>query len=838
MATLRPCPGRRPDRSRFPDFHTSLLGVLAPPRLGGRPRPLPTALFRRKKRDPPRAGDAGDVPRVRGVAAGDRPMNHHRYLAAPALALAAALPVWAATDMVAGRVVDPQDKPVAGAAVELTCPALAAPLRATTDDSGAFRWEAAPEDCILTVEAAGFDRYRSALSGSSELTVSLNLSAIRSEILVTSSLPELATERRVSGGEIGESGALDLAEALRGVEGLSAVRRGPLNLEPTIRGLREEQVAMFVDGTRTFAAGPARMDSDISHVGSHAARSVRVIKGPYALAWGAGTLSALQVETLRPDFQQRGSDGFSWHGAAGVAYGGNAGSVDGHLGIWGSSDRFRFFLGGGRRQGDDYEDGEGLTVPADFESAETRWRFGFRPSSSLLLEYSGGYQEQNDIDYPGRLLDATYFYARSHAFELTWEGEGAVSEVYGQLYANHKDHLMNNDEKPTARDMPGRVPPFAIGVALPTESNTEGGRVKVTLERGGADWSFGGDFYTVEQTASRTISRRSNDFVLFQDVVWPDAEVRDVGLWGQAVWGGEGYRVGATLRFDEVEADATGLSPFFLANTAGSPNPSDSHLSAAVSATFDAGDRWSLSLGVGRAVRTPTVLERYSDRFPSTKFQLAAEFMGNPELEPEESLELNAGARGTYGDLLIEVEAFYRQVDHYITVVPDVTLPKRLPLSPPVVFRYVNGSEATFFGGELLLRQRLSAAVSWRGSLAWVRGEDEALGEPVLGVAPLTGEVGVRFHWPERRLWIDLAGRFADRQDRVAASRFEQETPGWTTVNLSAGLQLPRGVRLTAAVDNLTDRAYAEHLNSPDPFTRERVREVGRNLRLAVAVDF
>ena len=88
---------------------------------------------------------------------------------------------------------------------------------------------------------------------------------------------------------------------------------------------------------------------------------------------------------------------------------------------------------------------------------------------------AGGYQEQSDIDYPGRLLDATYFYARSHVFELTWNGEGAVSEVYGQLYANHKDHLMNNDEKPTARDMPGRIPPFALEVALPTESNTQGG---------------------------------------------------------------------------------------------------------------------------------------------------------------------------------------------------------------------------------------------------------------------------------------------------------------------------------------------------------------------------
>ena len=489
-----------------------------------------------------------------------------------AMALTTAVTAGARAETLAGHVVDQQDRPVAGAAIELTCESLEAPVRSTSDDAGAFRFDKAEGACTLTVEAEGFARYRSTVTGAADLTVILELPTIKSEIMVTSSLPELATERRLAGGEISESGVEDLAEVFRGIEGMSAVRRGPLNLEPTIRGLQEEQVGMFVDGTRTFSAGPGRMDSSISHVGTHATQNVRVIKGPYALSWGAGTLSALQVETLRPEFN-RGD--FTWHGAAGLTYGDNASNADGHLGVWGSGERFRFYLSGGRRQGDDYEDGDGIVVPADYESTETRWRFGFRPSESLLFEYSGGYQEQNDIDYPGRLLDATYFYARSHALELTWSGDGTVAEIYGQLYANRKDHLMNNDEKPTAQPAPGRIPPFGIEVALPTESNTEGGRFKVTLDAAerNVEWSFGADFYRVEQTASRTISRRSNGFVLFTDVVWPDAEIEDLGAWGQAVWSGDGVSVGATLRFDDVDSNASGLSPFFQAYTTGSPQP-------------------------------------------------------------------------------------------------------------------------------------------------------------------------------------------------------------------------------------------------------------------------
>ena len=50
-----------------------------------------------------------------------------------------------------------------------------------------------------------------------------------------------------------------------------------------MRGLYAEQIGVFVDGTRTFAAGPARMDSGLSHVSPHALQALRVVRGRYAL---------------------------------------------------------------------------------------------------------------------------------------------------------------------------------------------------------------------------------------------------------------------------------------------------------------------------------------------------------------------------------------------------------------------------------------------------------------------------------------------------------------------------------------------------------------------------
>lgn len=737
------------------------------------------------------------------------------------------------------RIQDPQSQPVPGANVRVDCPE-AESRSGTTDSSGSFSLQGLPESrCRVTARAAGFAAAteRVEIGGSSEiLSIQLQLATVKGEVQVTSTLPELSSGQAFTGRQVDESGAIDISEFLRGVGGTSAIRRGPVNLEPSVRGLQEDQVAIFVDGTRTFAAGPARMDSNLSHLSPHAIESLQVVKGPYALAWGAGALSAIRAETPKPDFNV--GPGFDWNGTFYGRYGENDAAVDAGVNLWGSNDRLRFYLSAGRRQGDDYEAGDGVEVPADYESIDTRFRLGYQLTEQLLLEASGGYQEQQDIDFPGRLLDATYFYTRSYSLEGTWSGDGSVREVYGQIYDNRKDHRMNNDEKPTARDMAGRIPPFGLDIDLPTESNTLGSRFRVRGEKDRIDWMLGLDYYRVEQTATRTVSRRSNGLVLFEDIVWPDAEIEDLGGYGQVVHRGDGYQVGATLRIDSVDASADRLSPFYLANTTGDVDQSETHLSAAVSTSFEVGDHWTLNAGVGRAVRTASVLERYSDRFPATKFQLAAELMGNPDLDPEESLQLDLGLRGSVGDLFVEVEGFYRVVDAYITVTPDPTLPKRLPLSPPTVFRYVNGDEATFYGAEIQLRQRLQKGFSWHASANYVRADDDSFDEPVLGIAPLHGVAGLRYTTTGQRVWVEGTVRWSERQDRVATSRFEQETPGYAIFDLATSLEINSRLGLRLAVENVTDKAYADHLNSPNPFNRQRILEIGRSFSAGFEVRF
>lgn len=658
---------------------------------------------------------------------------------------------------------------------------------------------------------------------------------VREEILVTATHPELPPiAAELSGSELTAAPGKDLAETLRTLPGAGSARRGPLNLDPLVRGLSETEVLTTVDGTRTFAAGPARMDSELSHVSPHAIERLQVVKGPYALTWGAGALAAIALETLRPTFgpqQPRAT------GNLDLGYKGNVDASDAFASLWGSSERWRYGVSVGAREGGDYRSGgDGATVPGDYRSQDTRWVLGFRPTDNLVLDLTGGYQEQHDVDYPGRILDANYFYTRSHSLEATWAPQVAgLDEVYGQVYVNRKDHLMNNDEKPTALPQPGRVPPFGIDVHLPTQSDSRGARLRLDGSRGDLGWKAGGDSYHLQQSATRTISRRDNGIVLFVDRIWPDATIDATGLYGQLEWRGP-WTVAGTVRVDRVEADAVDPTAFFLANTHGALAQSDLLWNAAASARGNLGSGWSLSVGAGRALRAPNVLERYSDRFPASKFQTAAEFLGDPELRPEAASQLDVALGRTTARASLEVSLYYRRVEDYITVQPDPTLPRRLPLSPPTVYRYVNG-KADFYGGEAQLAHRPVSWLNWRASLEWIHGEDKAFHEPAFGMPPPTARLDLRF-LPGSRWWIDLGGIAVQRQDRIATARLEKTTPGYAVFNLGAGTSLGERWRLKAGVENVGDRRYATHLNSLNPFTGERIPEPGRSVYAGVEMKF
>lgn len=742
------------------------------------------------------------------------------------------------TGTVAGTVVDAaSEEPLPGVNVVLA----GTERGAATNRDGTFRITSVPAG-TYTLEAR-FVGYRPTersvdvqAGEATQVRLALEPRSVEMEgIEVTALRPDLQPTAKLEEASVREANPRDSGELLRSMAGLDAVRRGPVGLDPVIRGLRETEVGVYLDGTRMFPAGPARMDSPMSHFDPATIQSMEVVKGPYALTWGAGNLSAIRVQTHGLQSIPAGLV----QGRFTSGYDANFDAFDGSLSMKGRQGAAAYRLFGAWREGNDYEAGDASTIPADFQSREVRGTFGYELTPVSQLSVSVGYQNQRDIDYPGRLLNADLFDTYTLSARWTMErDQGLVraAEVLG--YYNAVDHEMDNAGKPTAEPMEGRMPPFALDVHIGSHMDVTGGRVDVQLAPGGLNQlQVGADVYSALRDADRTIRRRDDGTLLFEDIAWPNARITDVGVFTRAEQIiGDGWQVVGTGRLDLVRADAGPVSDFFRENVTTDLTATEANLSGAATLSYTPSEHWTVSLGAGSAVRTADATERYSDRFPASKAQTSAEFVGTPDLDPERSTQMDLWVEAGYPRWSVSVNTFARRMDNYITLEPT-DLPKRLPLSPETVFRYVNG-EATFYGGEVSAAYRLIPGLIVQGAASYLWGEDETLDEPVLGVSPVQGDLGFRYEPQESFFFVEGTVRLVDDQTRVASTRGETPTEGYTTVDLKGGVTLLQQVSLQFGINNVFDDTYVNHLNAKNPFTGQALPEPGRVVFADLTVRF
>ena len=731
------------------------------------------------------------------------------------------------TGTIAGRVMDAETgEPLAGAnvAVESTGRGAAArqggsfvisgvPVGTYTLQARFVGYE--PQSEEITVPADDTVRVRFTLAPHSVTLQGIEVSALR---------PDLQPQAQLEETEIREANPRDSGELLRNLPGVDAVRRGPVGLDPVVRGLRETEVGTYLDGTRIFPGGAARMDSPLSHLDPSAIQSIEVVKGPYALTWGAGNMSAIRVETRGLWSSQEPFQTYLTSG-----YDSNFNSFESAASVSGVQGAAAYRLHGAWREGNDYRTGAGGAIPADFLSREVRGKLGYRLPSEAQVKLSAGYQNQQNIDYPGRLLNADFF--NTYNLSVAWEqssSEGLLRSTEALAYVNRVDHGMDNEDKPTARPMEGRMPPFGLRVNVDSHVNVTGGRLAADLAPGSTlRAEVGGDVYRAHRNALRRIERRDTGKLLFEDLMWPEATTTDLGLFTKLERSlSPLLHATGTVRLDLVRSKADTASTFFRNNVSTDLSSEEANLSGAATLQVTPGDHWALSLGAGSVVRTADATERYSDRIPASKAQTSAEFVGNPDLAPERSTQADVWIEGSYPRWALSVNAFARRMDDYITLAPT-NLPRRLPLSPETVFRYVNGT-ATFYGGEASLSYRLLSGLHAQLAARYLRGQDETLEEPALGVAPPRLKTGLRYESSGHPFFVQGTAHLVSDQERVAARRGEKPSEGYVTVDLRGGVELRGNVSLQVGVTNLLDVDYTNHLNAKNPFTGQQIPEPGR----------
>ncbi|MBK1615307.1 TonB-dependent copper receptor [Rubrivivax gelatinosus] len=613
--------------------------------------------------------------------------------------------------------------------------------------------------------------------------------------------------------------ASDGADYLKTVPGFSAVRNGGTNGDPVLRGMFGSRLNVLSNDGAMPGACPARMDNPLSYVAPETYDKLVVIKGPQTVLWGPGaSAGTVRFERETPHFDAPGvrANGSLLAGAFGRAdavFDATAGFAQGYA-----------RLSANHAQSDDYEDGNGDTVPSSWKKWNTDLALGWTPDADTVVEASAGGGD-GEARYAGRSMDGSQFRRHSYGLRVERKNLGPVlKSVQASAYYNLADHVMDNY---TLRD-PNPMSSMPMPVAADVERRTQGGRLAVAWELAGLQLTSG-----LDAMNSRHRDRSATGRGAYRDQPWAtDAELRNLGVFTEGSWPLDAkQRVIAGLRLDRAEAtdkrETTGMMAM--------PNPTAGQTRKEnLQAGFVRYERELASAplgwyaGLGRTERMPDYWELFSaDAGPAGA---ANAFAG---IRPEKTTQLDVGAQYRGGDWGAWVSAYVGRIADYI------------------LFSYADGGmmgmsssaanvDANIRGAEAGVELRPNARWKLGSTLAYAWGENASSGEALPQMPPLEARLTARYD--DGRWSFGGLVRAVAAQQRVAANqgnvvgRDLGSSAGFVTLALNGGYRFDERTQLTAGVDNLFDRTYSEHLNlagSADfgyPADPVRIHETGRNV--------
>jgi outer membrane receptor protein involved in Fe transport len=679
----------------------------------------------------------------------------------------------------------------------------------------------------------------------------------------------------VSRGQIREQAPTALGDVLSLLPGVDNSKDSPWEQRPVIRGLSGQRVLVLMDGSPMNSArgnGPHPGLVEPSQV-----ERIEVVRGPSSVAYGSDALGGVVNIITREAPYAPGS--MSLTGSASL--GGS--TVDqqrtGYLELVPRIGRLSAFVSSGGRVAENFDSPSGEVKNSSFDdyNALANVRYDFTAKTSL----KAGYQlyHGDDIGIPGLSFDSPgavqefkfAFYDRDfahltldHGYNDSWLA-GTRLRLYWQR--ENRDFFSDQGLDASMFNAFG-VPPRAGAANATTlqdrylKLDTYGFQTQLTSVKT-PRYRF-----TAGLDAARDVTDGDNvRFRTYYDATGapvpgpggspatavrttasiPDGRFDNYGGYAQTEWtlapqwtlsaGGRytHYRYRTDFGLASPASGAPGSVPSYFQPL----KLDDDAVSGSVGVVYALLADLHLSANVATGYRQPNAQDLYFEGPASVGFVI-----GNPTLDPEQSVSYDLGLRWGPGSLALSGNLFYSTYTDLIDAIPVPSPPQA---SGQPTFQYTNISEARIWGAEAegqwrfmprwTARAEVSGAVGDITSASAIQtlygaNQDTA---PLGGVPPFRGSMGLRFEDARKRFWIEPSARFAWRTNRLPLP-----TPGvgqltdfkkeWLVGDLFAGARFPTGQRMLIGVRNVADRSYQQPLGS--------LEEPGLSLVGSISTDF
>jgi len=474
---------------------------------------------------------------------------------------------------------------------------------------------------------------------------------------------------------------------------------------------------------------------------------------------------------------------------------------------------------------------------SEYQRWSTNLSLAWTPSDNTRLELTGA-RSDGEAAYADRGMDGTKFARDNYGVKFLQSNIGDVFKtVEVQAYHNYVDHVMDNYKM---RDL--ATPATGRMVSNPDRETTGGKLVLGFAPSVSTDLTVGIDtqdnVHTVRNTMNQTM-------MPYQAMVrGTDAEFEQTGVFAELGWNfGMDSRLIGGVRADDWQftdkRQRVALSMMMSA-----PNPTagmqrketlNSHFLryetgiAAIDSTFYA--------GIGHNERFPDYWELVSKESATTVSAF--------DVESEKLTQLDVGLIYKQGNVSGSVSAFYNEIDDFIMIQSGVMKPSgMMAMRSATIARNI---DARSWGVEVDAQYRF--AMNWRTelTLASVRGENRTENRTLPQLPPLEARLGLHYDnsvWSAGVLWRGIA-----KQDRVDPGRGNiagQDigvTDSANVLSFNAGWRPDERLLVTAGIDNLLDKTYAEHISRagasiPGFDQILRVNEPGRTLWMKAQYTF
>jgi iron complex outermembrane recepter protein len=620
--------------------------------------------------------------------------------------------------------------------------------------------------------------------------------------------------------------AQDGAEVLRGVAGFAVIRKGGTDGDPVLRGMAGSRLGILIDGDATPGGCGNRMDPPTAYVHPAAFQQITVLKGPQTVLHGSGySAGVVRFEREPRRFERATAEAF------GSVTLGSFGRNDQMVGATAGNSRGYVEAVATRSESGDYRTGGGEAVPSAYRRWNAQVGAGLTPGPRTAVGLVAAVGDGRAA-YADRAMDGTKFERRHAALHLQHTPPaGRLQRFEARTFVNAVDHVMDNYS----------LRPFAPsgGMAQPAASNpdrlTFGGRALARLVAGEGTLDLGGDFQDSEHRVRSTRDPAANPFTALPRVA--DAAFSQTGVFGElSLPMGQHQRWVGGARLDDWRAHdrrrAIGLG---MSGSAANPS-ADARRQAMLASGFvrleRERNRLTSYLGVGYTTRFPDYWELFSKENMDSVSAFGT--------RPERTTQLDTGVIVRRAGLAASVSLFANRVDDHILIENGV----RKGMRTATVARNID-TEA--WGGEVTASLRFAEDWSVDASLAHVRGRNRTDGLPLAQQPPAEARLAVAYARPRWAIGGLVRGavaqrRIAPRQGNIAGQDFAP-SDAFAVASLNAGWSFHRHARLAAGVDNLFDRAYAEHISRtgavvPGYARALRVMEPGRTFWCKVDVRY